>query len=39
LDDIYFHQDGAPPHYSVNARQYLNEIFPNKWIGQKSHIE
>jgi len=21
LDDIYFQQDGAPPHYGVNVRQ------------------
>jgi len=39
LDDIYFQQDRAPPHYSVNVHQYLDEIFPGRWIGRRDHIE
>jgi len=35
LDDIYFQQDGAPPHYGVNVRQHLDEVFPNRWIGRR----
>jgi len=30
LDNIYFQQDGIPPHYGVNIRQYLDEIFPDR---------
>jgi len=30
LDDIYFQQDGVPPHYGVNVRQYLDKIFPDR---------
>lgn len=30
---MWFQQDGAPPHRAAIVRQYLNEIFPNRWIG------
>lgn len=36
---IWFQQDGAPPHYQINVRQYLNEIFPNRWIGRRGSME
>jgi len=39
LDYIYFQQDGASPHYGVNVCQYLDEIFSDRWIRQKNHIE
>lgn len=39
MDEIYFQHDGAPPHYGVNVRQYLNEIFPDRWIGRRGPIE
>ena len=39
MDEIYFQQDGAPPHYGINVRQYLNEVFPDRWIGRRGHIE
>ena len=32
--DLYYQQDGAPAH---NA-QYLNEMFPNQWIGSNGPI-
>lgn len=25
---IWFQQDGAPPHFAKNVRNYLNEVFP-----------
>lgn len=31
---IWLKQDGAPPHFDINARSYLNLIFPNRWIGR-----
>lgn len=31
---VWFQQDGAPPHYSVIVRNYLNATFPNRWIGR-----
>lgn len=33
--NVWFQQDGAPPHYSAAVRNYLNEIFPNRWIGRR----
>lgn len=38
-DEIWYQQDGAPPHYGVDVRQYLNEIFPQRWVGRRGHIE
>ena len=37
--DLYFQQDGAPPHYSRAVREYLDETFPEKWIGQRGPID
>ena len=34
LDKIIFQQDGAPCHYSLAVRQFLNDTFHNKWIGR-----
>lgn len=36
---LWFQQDGAPPHYAVDVRRYLDEIFLNRWIGRRGHIE
>uniref|UniRef100_A0A914YHI7 Tc1-like transposase DDE domain-containing protein n=1 Tax=Panagrolaimus superbus TaxID=310955 RepID=A0A914YHI7_9BILA len=34
--DMILMQDGAPPHWAVEIREKLNEIFPEKWIGRDS---
>ena len=47
LDDVplqlrvgmWFMNDGAPPHFSRIARQYLNDHFPGKWIGRNGSVE
>lgn len=36
---LWFQQDGAPPHYARIVRQYLDEVFPNHWIGRRGPIE
>lgn len=36
--DMYFMQDGAPAHYSLQVRNYLNTVFPNRWIGRGSQL-
>jgi transposase len=36
---LSFQQDGAPPHYSVAVRNWLNEKFPDRWIGRRGPIE
>lgn len=36
---IIFQQDGAPPHFVQPVRQFLDENFPDAWIGRRGHIE
>ena len=33
-DDFIFQQDGAPPHWHLNVRAFLNENVPDRWIGR-----
>lgn len=37
--NVWFQQDGAPPHYERNVCNFLNEIFPYRWIGRRGFIE
>jgi len=36
---IYFQHDGAPPHYTRHVRDYLNEFFPNSWLGRGGPLD
>jgi hypothetical protein len=36
--DAWFQWDGASPHFGNTVRQFLNERFPNKWIGRGSFL-
>lgn len=36
---IWFQQDGAPPHFAIYVRQYLDATFPERWIGRRGPIE
>ena len=38
-DSLYFQQDGASPHYSLVACEWLNEKFPGRWIGRRGPTE
>ena len=38
-ENVYFQQDGAPPHYALTVRALLDKEFPNKWIGRRGPIE
>ena len=31
---VVFQQDGAPPHWGLMGGDFLNETFPNRWIGR-----
>jgi len=31
---MYFQHDGAPPHFSLEVRNFLNYRFPGRWIGR-----
>lgn len=37
-EEVYFQQDGASPHYARIVRNYLNAVFPNRWIGRGGPI-
>lgn len=37
--NFIFMQDGAPAHYAHIVRDWLNEKFPNRWIGRRGAIE
>lgn len=32
--NMWFMHDGAPPHFTLNVRNHLNENFRNRWIGR-----
>ena len=32
---VYFQQDGAPPHFHVNVRNFLDRTFNQRWIGRR----
>lgn len=38
-ETIWYQQDGAPPHYGIQVRNYLDFIFENRWIGRRGRIE
>ena len=35
-ENSWFQQDGAPAHFALDVRAYLNDIFPDRWIGHGS---
>jgi len=39
LNDFWFQHDVAPAHYSRIAREYLNGIFPGRWMGRHGPVE
>ncbi|XP_071055356.1 histone-lysine N-methyltransferase SETMAR-like [Onthophagus taurus] len=38
-DNIWFQQDGALPHVAHPVREFLNNSFPERWIGRRGPIE
>lgn len=36
---LFFQQDGAPPHYAAPVRAFLDEVFHGRWIGRRGPIE
>ena len=39
MNDAIFQQDGAPAHYSRDVRSFLNEKFPDGWIGRRGPVK
>jgi len=38
-EDMWYHQDGAPSCYHYDVRAYLDNTFPNQWIGCRGSVE
>jgi hypothetical protein len=36
--EVIWQQDGAPPHYSLRVREFLNNSFP-EWIGRRGTVD
>ena len=36
-NEVYFQQDGAPPHFHVNVRNFLARTFSERWIGRRGN--
>ena len=34
----HFQQDGAPAHTAIATRQFLNDVFPDRWIGKHGPV-
>lgn len=39
FNEIYYMQDGAPAHYTISVRTYLDETFDERVIGRRGSIE
>ena len=39
IEDLIFMQDGAPPHFAIVVREWLNAQFPGKWMGRRGSYE
>ena len=39
INDLRFMHDGAPPHFALPVRQWLDEVFPSRWIGRRGPTE
>lgn len=38
IDGITFQHDGCPAHYRIGVRQFLDDNYPNRWIGRGGPI-
>ena len=39
MENTYFQQDGAAPHYVLHVGAYLDGVFPRRWIGRRGVID
>ena len=37
-NEVYFQQDGTPPHFHVNVRNFLDHTFNQRWIGRRESV-
>ena len=36
---LWFQRDWAPAHFALDVREYLYNVFPNRWIGRDGPVE
>ena len=36
---LRFQHDGAPAHFALDVREYLNNVFPSRWIGRGGPVQ
>ena len=36
---LWFQHDGAPAHFVLDVKEYLNNVFPNRWIGRSGPVQ
>lgn len=39
LHETFFMHDGAPAHYARSVREFLDDTFPNRWIGRCGWVD
>ncbi|PNF34292.1 hypothetical protein B7P43_G16385 [Cryptotermes secundus] len=39
FDELWWQQDGAPPHFANIVRAFLHQVFPQRWIGGRGPVE
>ena len=36
---LWFQHDGAPANFALDVREYLKNVFPNRWIGRGGPVQ
>jgi len=39
IDELVFMHFGAPPHFALGVRAWLNQKFPGRWLGRRGPHE
>ena len=39
IDELVFMHDGAPPHFALSVRAWLDQKFPGRWLGRRGPHE
>lgn len=39
LQEVFYHHDGAPAHFTRSVRQHLDDEFGERWIGRGGPVQ
>jgi len=39
IDELLYMHDGAPPHFALSVRAWLDQKFPGRWLGRRGTQE